>query len=163
VGCYAGVVSDPVPKGRCVAKYVNLRFAILYAYGFKTMVPLGDYISGAPDWLVDEKYDIEAKAENDSATEDQLREMLRNLLADDCKLKLHETSTDIPGFALLISKGGPKLKEAAADERGGVILTSRPPGLKANRISMKDFADVLAQVLRHPVSDKTDLTDPASV
>ncbi len=79
-------------------------------------------ISGAPSWLQSEKYDIEAKM--DSAVADELRKldpdqskdarehMLQALLADRFKLTIHRETKELPVFALVIAKNGPKLQEA---------------------------------------------------
>src|SRR6266853_1806867 len=79
-------------------------------------------ISGAPSWLESEKYDIEAKM--DSAVADELRKlnpdeskaarehMLQALLADRFKLTIHRETKELPVYALVIAKNGPKLQEA---------------------------------------------------
>lgn len=71
--------------------------------------PIGaDWISGP------EKFDIEAKLPG-GTSETQVHEMLKNLLADRFKLTVHRTTTQQEICALVVTKGGPKLKEAAPE------------------------------------------------
>jgi uncharacterized protein (TIGR03435 family) len=71
-------------------------------------------ISG-PDWLGAERFDIVAKMPA-GATRDQVPQMLQALLADRFKLTLHRTTSDLPAYALVVMKGGAKLKESPPDE-----------------------------------------------
>jgi uncharacterized protein (TIGR03435 family) len=73
----------------------------------------GYQILGGPAWASSQPYDIVAKAE-DRASNPQLKLMLQTLLADRFQLKLHREAKDIPGYALVITKGGPRLKKSAA-------------------------------------------------
>jgi uncharacterized protein (TIGR03435 family) len=85
-----------------------------------------DRISGAPDWLNAERFDIEAKM--DGAAADELKKlspedlrntrrlMLQALLADRFKLTLHQETKELPVYNLVIAKGGPKLQESKPDE-----------------------------------------------
>jgi uncharacterized protein (TIGR03435 family) len=85
-----------------------------------------DRISGAPDWLNSERYDIEAKMDGAAAEEmkkldpEDLRNarrlMLQALLADRFKLTLHRETKELPVYNLVIAKGGPKLQESKPDE-----------------------------------------------
>jgi bla regulator protein blaR1 len=81
-----------------------------------------DRVSGAPDWLTSELYDVEAKI--DSSTADKLQKlrseqrefargrMLQALLAEQFKLSVHRETKELPAYALLIAENGPKLQEA---------------------------------------------------
>jgi len=61
---------------------------IAAAYGLRPMVA-HQWLKGQPGWAKGERYGIEAKAENDKASPDDLKMMLRNLLTDRFKLALH--------------------------------------------------------------------------
>ena len=89
-------------------------------------------VSG-PDWmggLTGARFDILAKLP-DGATTDQIPEMLQGLLEERFKLALHRSLTDHPVYALVVGKGGPKLKEAppdapapaAGDPQDGIALS----------------------------------------
>ena len=110
--------------------------------------------------------------------------MLQNLLAERLKLTLHREQRDVAGYALVVGKNGPKLKEPseaataqpppgdrpkiALDHNHFVIMT---PGQPANRMrtyrngnlfsmgtgraSMEQLALELTRALRQPVVDAT--------
>jgi uncharacterized protein (TIGR03435 family) len=66
-----------------------------------------------PDWLRSQIFEIHAKIP-EGASKDQVPEMLQALLADRFKLVAHRENKEQPVYALVVSKGGPKLKEADA-------------------------------------------------
>ena len=82
-------------------------------------------VQGGPPWLYTERYDILAKMP-DGATQDQVPEMLQSLLADRFKLTLHKDKKETPVYALIIGKGGPKMKEAAPDPPAPAKTESGP-------------------------------------
>src|SRR5262249_2652309 len=88
VGC-AHPQSDPnIPKGRCQAKNASVFRIIAEAYGLPFLIT-DQYLLQAPGWARTERYDVDAKAENSSATNQELLVMLQNLLAERFKLQLH--------------------------------------------------------------------------
>lgn len=109
-----------VPLGRCVISSGRLSHMIGVAYDI-TM----DMLKGGPDWVAggNDRYDLEAKAENPStATEADLQIMLQRLLADRFKLKFHRETQEIDGFALVVAKNGPKIRLAGPDEEERIAL-----------------------------------------
>jgi uncharacterized protein (TIGR03435 family) len=64
-----------------------------------------------PEWMTAERFNISAKLP-DGAKEDQVPEMLQALLAERFKLTIHRQSKDQNVYALVVAKGGPKLKPA---------------------------------------------------
>lgn len=79
-----------------------------------------DRIIGAPGWVESKRYSIEAKVSPEDAPKlERLRMEQRNalmlpLLEERFGLKYHHESRELPTYALVIAKGGPKLKESAA-------------------------------------------------
>lgn len=75
-------------------------------------------VAGNPEWmgvgLNADRFDILAKMP-EGADKDQVPDMLQTLLAERFKLTLHREKRDTPVYALVVGKGGPKLKEAAPD------------------------------------------------
>ena len=69
----------------------------------------GRQITGGPDWLNNQSYDIEAKADHAYSIDD-LHVMFQNLLADRFNLKFHKEVREGPVYALVLDKSGPKLK-----------------------------------------------------
>jgi uncharacterized protein (TIGR03435 family) len=81
---------------------------VLIAYD----IPL--YRLSDPDDRLMTLVDIEAKMPVDT-TREQFNVMLQNLLADRLGLKVHWATQQIDMYALVVTKGGPKLKLAAPD------------------------------------------------
>jgi uncharacterized protein (TIGR03435 family) len=67
-----------------------------------------DQIEG-PYWLITDCYDISAKIPADTS-KDQLPAMLQALLAERFQLAAHKEGRQVPGYALVVDKGGPKFK-----------------------------------------------------
>ncbi len=65
-----------------------------------------------PDWLGSQLFEIHATIP-EGVSKDQLPEMLQSLLEERFKLAVHHENREQPAYALVVSKGGPKLKEAA--------------------------------------------------
>ena len=126
-----------------------------WAYGVREF-----QVSGAPEWLKQDLFEIDARAEHPS-TEAQMKQMVQALLADRFKLKLHRETKEVSVYALVVGKDGPKLAEAEARSLlyrpFGDIVT--PPGkLTAHGATMAYFAQILTDNLDRPVIDKTNLT-----
>jgi uncharacterized protein (TIGR03435 family) len=99
-----GGPGSPDP-GQITYTNVTLKSVLMQAYGVK-----GFQISG-PNWLDSERFDIVAKLPR-GATKEQFKVMLQNLLAERFKLTLHREKKDLPMYALVVGKNGPKLKES---------------------------------------------------
>jgi bla regulator protein blaR1 len=152
-----------------------------------TNAPLGEVIrlayqvqefqmSGGPPWINSERYDIEAKVDSSAAEElkqldqDQRRFMLRPLLEDRFQLKVHQETKELPIYALVVGKNGPKLHEAKPDDTypdgikgpDGVghagLMRMGPGGITAQGLSMATIARLLSQQLGRTIVDKTGLT-----
>lgn len=141
-----------VAAGRCRATNASLRRIIGLAYDLPIFTA-EQYISGGPGWISSERYDIEAKAANPSASGADLRLMLQSLLADRFKLRLHPENKVVAGYVLVISKGGLKLRRP--EERG------RSEKIIRVGIGASNTAELVMQLssrLDAPVVDKTNLT-----
>jgi uncharacterized protein (TIGR03435 family) len=66
-------------------------------------------IVGGPPWFNADKFDINAKAADGSLSTDQMLELLKTLLADRFKLKLHTETREVPIYALVVSRSDGKL------------------------------------------------------
>jgi uncharacterized protein (TIGR03435 family) len=95
--------------GRLTAQNVTFRMLVMTAYNRQPF-----QIVGGPPWWNSNKFDITAKAEDGSATLDQMRTMLQGLLADRFKLKAHIETREVPIYELVLARGdkkfGPKMK-----------------------------------------------------
>jgi uncharacterized protein (TIGR03435 family) len=68
----------------------------------------------APDWARESRWDILAKLP-DGGSQEQVPEMLQALLADRFKLVVHRENKELPVYALVVGKGGLKMKESAPE------------------------------------------------
>ena len=137
-----------------------------------------DQISGPP-WMSDLEFDVDAKIPVD-APRAQVNEMLQSLLEERFALKLHRESKEVSGYALIVGKGGSKLKDSApvpAAGTGGDAagptqapmpnlnnlrkgMENATPGMNRSeysRLTMARLADVLSRQMHRPVVDLTGL------
>ena len=94
--------------GQMTFNNVSLKDLIQTAWDVKA------YQIAGPNWLESERFDITAKVPK-GATKAQSRLMLQNLLEERFKLKLHHSTREMPIYALVVAKNGPKLKESVDD------------------------------------------------
>ena len=71
---------------------------------------LREAVTGGPTWLSSDAYDIEAKAQGNPSGTVMAGPMLRALLEDRFKLKLHHETKEIPVYELNVAKSGSKLR-----------------------------------------------------
>lgn len=97
--------------GRFSANNIPLVTYIFFAYKF-----IGNQaqflLPQLPDWVKTEQFDIEARAEGNPG-KDQMRLLMRALLADRFKLAVHNETREVPVFAFVLvkpGKTGPQLK-----------------------------------------------------
>jgi uncharacterized protein (TIGR03435 family) len=95
-----------IDSSRAEYLYVDLKTLLTYAYGVKP------YQITGPDWMTTTRFDIMAKMPAGS-TKDDAPKMLQSLLEERFKLVTHRTSAEHPVLALVVGKGGPKLKASA--------------------------------------------------
>jgi uncharacterized protein (TIGR03435 family) len=147
------VTIDVGPGGRFTARGYTLKLLIQRAYAV-----MGWNISGGPAWCDSDRYDISAKAIVAwNLTEAQLRPMLQALLAERFKLRLHEGSKEMAGYALVVARGGPRLNASADGEEHSDTFRLDAAGLRGQGISMKDFARYVGGKLGVVAVDRTGL------
>ena len=174
-----GVTIRVEPGGRFVAHNVTLKLLMQEAYGVKEA-----QISGGPGWIDSEHYDIEAKPE-DSAGEamqklgpdqrkEQLMLMMQSLIEDRFKLTLRHDTKELPVYALVVAKNGPKFHETTTPlpaepppqkpegaqgppVRMGIMMSDRGH-LNVTGARLDMFANVLSRLLGRIVQDQTGLT-----
>lgn len=152
------------------------RWLIHYAYTVKE-----DQVTG-PEWLTSARFDVVAKLPAGAARE-QIPAMLQALLADRFKLKFHKESKESSVLALIVSKGGAKLKESPLDpdtddgpgknnvdvnvtgsNNGATVSLGKGASvsfegqrLVAKKVTMSYLADSLTRFEDRPVVDMTGL------
>jgi len=128
---------------------VTIETCIKWAYGVQR-----GQVSG-PGLLTSERYDITAKAD-DAANAVQMKLMMRALLKERFGLAFHKEKKELKSYALTVVKGGPKLKQAAADEIP--YRQNSAMGSTVRATTMQEFADFLSDAGERPVVDKTGLS-----
>jgi uncharacterized protein (TIGR03435 family) len=145
---------EMLPGGRVAMSGVTVRVLVQQAYGVRDF-----QVIGGPAWLGTERYDITAKPEG-AATPEQVKLMTQALLADRFKLKLHRETKELPTYALVVAKGGSKLKVADVTDGGrgnNGRMMMRPGHFEAYGVPISALVNQLSQVLRRSVIDKTEL------
>jgi bla regulator protein blaR1 len=162
-----------LPGGRYSATNVPVDWLIAEAYH----VPIqSSRLSGGPEWIRTDNYDVEAKADKDAfppgatatVREARMMLMLQTLLADRFKLKMRRDSRELPVYALGVSKNGPKLQKSAIEEKD---CTELPPdtrslpchvfnggqgrGLHGDAVDMSDLVLFVENWSDRPILDKT--------
>lgn len=144
--------SDPlfrVDHGNLTSR-MGVTYLIAWAYG----VPFQQVV--APEWGRFASMDIVAKAAG-PVGEDQVRLMLRTLLADRFKLTVHRESREKRVLALMVEKGAPRLKVSKIE--GPWKRRFDNVGLREiyTGITMSEFTTFLAQYFNGCL-DRTGLT-----
>jgi len=122
-------------------KNLTLKFLIQEAYGVQPF-----QVSGGPKWLDDNEYDVDAKTDGPTS-KDQLRRMLRTLLAERFGLALHKESKELSVYELVVDRNGPKI-HAAGDDNDTVIA-----GGRRFRGDLQRFANLLSVQLSIVLQD----------
>jgi uncharacterized protein (TIGR03435 family) len=93
-----------LPGGRIEMPGGTLKELVMFAYGVQD-----NMIQGAPKWADHDRFDIVAKATNNSSVP-TLRLMMQQLLADRFKLVTHQEDKMMATYVLTVDKTGPKLE-----------------------------------------------------
>jgi uncharacterized protein (TIGR03435 family) len=136
------------------------------------------FVQGGPAWIKSDLYTIDAKTEGIQTSAMMRGPMLQTLLEDRFKLKVHREVREVPGYALVVGKGGATLQPTKEGTCTPVDLTQSPrpplaPGqpppcgsarggsdglLHAQGWSMADLCRALSARLNQKVVDKTGIT-----
>jgi uncharacterized protein (TIGR03435 family) len=134
--------------GTLTIRNASLSSCIQWAYLIR------NYQISGPAWLIDEKYDISAKAAG-PARMNELRRMLQTLLTDRFHLQFHRETKELPIYSLIAAKSGPKLHKA--EPGGNTSMQGENGSFVFHGTSMPQLAEdlsTLSQVDR-PVLDRT--------
>ncbi|HXE08145.1 MAG TPA: TIGR03435 family protein [Acidobacteriaceae bacterium] len=108
------------PSGGVLStKNFSLLMYISFAYKM-TDYQISALQAKLPDWASSERFDIEARTDKTNATKDEMREMMRSLLADRFGLAVHYEIRNVPVYAMALVKPGtegPKLRQHPADSK----------------------------------------------
>jgi uncharacterized protein (TIGR03435 family) len=172
-----------LPGGRFEARNSQLLTIIRRAYQEFSLEP-GQIVGTSQ--LLEERFDIDGRAASD-VPQDSIRFMLRQLLADRFKLKVHTETRTVDAYELVLNRVdgrlGPQIRRATTDctqsnvaaAQGGFVppppsLTARPPcsvvsgigdGVRRSYLGgrrVDNLAIVLQNVLGRKVTNRTGLT-----
>lgn len=142
-------------NGRFTATNATLEQLVGVAYDVRN-----NQISGGPTWLVSDKYSIDAESNHTTAgltRGPQMQMMLRSLLADRFRLRVHRETKHEAVYELVAAKGGSKLTERVAGGPAERRLRFGPGELTGAAVPMLLLADQLSRLLGRSVVDKTAL------
>lgn len=138
-----------------VVKNGSLADLIGFAYDLQVK-----QISGGPDWMNKDRYDIAAVPDVEGQPNMvQSRGMVRKLLADRFALKFHNEKRDMPAYVLTVGKSGQKLTPTSI--KGPLPGLGISPGtggitLHVMNATLADFTGFLQMlVLDRPVVNQT--------
>ena len=159
--------TGPMPRigvttkdNRLIGDACGVKMLVMFAFDVKPYQIVG----GGPDMF----FDVEAKGEGEAIpSRDQFRAMLRALLADRFKLRTHSEQREMPVYALMVGKKGPKFKEAApgAEAVWRLGVDGRNYQLTLEKYGMPELAEALNNTgfVDRPVVDRTGLTGNYSI
>src|SRR5262249_9464784 len=104
-------------------------------------------------WIQNESFQIEAVTYAPTHTTlADLREMLRNVLADRFKLQFHREQKQVPGYSMVIAEGGSKMKAVSGEYVESLLVFQ-------GRSTLDKLARTLSLILPGGhVTDKTGLS-----
>jgi uncharacterized protein (TIGR03435 family) len=160
------------PGGRITAKGATLDYLIQQAFDVQ-----GFQISGGPDWIHHDRFNIDARPPASSRSSktnpsspktppnEEQRQMLQALLIDRFGLKYRRDDLQGPVYFLVRTNKKLRLEEAndkdafpwAGGPAGGMIMGD---GIAGTNITMPQFATRLSRYLERPVQDRTGLEGP---
>jgi len=188
------MVLQYLPGGRFVAKNVTVPILIFEAYnvapGPNSRIDISPEFRKSLDPKVESQtYDIEAVAEkgaipgnaSPSFQRERIRLMLQTLLADRLKVRIRRETKEVPVYAMVVGKNGPKLqKSTMGDAQCSATSTDNPQfvrlmldaidpaschalvgglgrGFHGEAIDMSDLVAVIERFSDRPVLDQTGL------
>src|SRR5215467_12644525 len=163
------VAIQMLPGGGMRMTGTTLKMLLAQAYDVREF-----QISGGPGWMNTDRWDIMAKSERsatpDSAPDDlrkmtdeqrktaadQMRERLRALLADRFQLTLHRETKEQSVYALVVAKGGSKLKESETQGSAGPrgMMRMGRGQLSGQAVALEMLTQALSNQVGRPVIDR---------
>lgn len=139
---------------------MNLKYLIQWAWGLQAK-----QVVGGPPWMDDARFDINGEIDGDGIpNQHQWKIAMQKLLIERFDLQIHHEKREMPAFALVIAKGGPKLTPGDGNVKAhqGMGFGGAPGqtmhGFGVNA-SIGDFIGELQRiVMNRPIVDETGLT-----
>jgi uncharacterized protein (TIGR03435 family) len=121
-------------------------------------------ITGGPAWLDSAKYDTVGRPDTPGQpSRDQMKLMIQKLLADRFQLKFHVEKRELPVYAMVVLKTGPKITASAGDPNAfpGIGFGQGPGvlSLVGRNTTLDGVANALqSNILDKPAVNQTGLT-----
>lgn len=155
---HAGVAEFIYPGGRLSANCTTLKFLLEWAYGIQP-----SQHSDGPGWVGTDRYEIAAKAEG-NPNDAQVKLMMRTLLAERFRLKIHHESRELTGYVLSVGKTPPRLVRAKEEETRSIRIAPQTGAnqrvvyrIIGTRFSVAELGDLFGRQLGRVVVDRTGL------
>jgi len=145
----------------------NIRVDMLLKEGFQ----LGpNELIGEPDWAKSQGWNIDAKVAGEDVDAlkkmsfDDRRRMFVQLMQERFGLKYHTEKRELPVYALVVGKGGPKVTESKHEADANVgkgspgKLMGNPGHITGEGTSIEFLTNVLSRQIGRHIVDKTGLT-----
>ncbi len=139
---------------------MSLRYAVQWAWRLNPK-----QLAGGPPWLDGARFDIVGEIDGDGVPNDhQWRVAAQKLLIERFQLQLHHEKREMPAFALVIARGGPKLTPGDGNVKAHQTMgLGGAPGqtmwVFGVNASIDDFVGELGRVVvDRPIVDQTGLT-----
>lgn len=115
-------------------------------------------VTGVPEWISSENFDIDAKAERPIRSVDEGYQMLKSLLEDRFSLKVHRETKEMPMYSLVVEKKGVKMK-LSTDQSGttGGVREVRYGRIAGEAVPASTIAGILSGLAGRRVLNKTGL------
>jgi uncharacterized protein (TIGR03435 family) len=152
------VTQGILPDGHIQFRNISLRKIVAAAHDVDA-----ELVTGGPDWLDTDRFDIEAYADPTSSQSDRLL-MLQSLLSERFKLTIRHDKKANSVYVLTVGKNGPKLQPSSNPGASDCSPTAGDPKqihVLCHSYSMSALADLLPQMaggyITLPVLDMTGL------
>ena len=137
----------------------TLRWLLQWAYGLNAK-----QIAGGPAWIDDRHFDISGILEGTFVpTERQWRVAVQKLLTERFQLQVHHEQREMPAYAVVVAKGGPKFTPSKVDGRAHTTMFHGGVGQtmygQATGVTVAEFFSEIQRLLTDkPIVDHTGLT-----
>jgi uncharacterized protein (TIGR03435 family) len=153
-------------QGRFARAATTLRQLIQYAYDVQPL-----QVTGGPAWVSNSRFQVDARTER-ATTPEQMRAMVRQMLAERFALKVHSDVKERPIYRMVVARGdgklGPAIYRIDDPECGGsnpqpCDLSAWSGGLMSSGMGLQQLAIALfnrseSTGVDRPVVDQTGLT-----
>jgi uncharacterized protein (TIGR03435 family) len=154
-GQRTGGYSHQITPTSLTMLHVSMGHCLRLAYDIRTAYELV-----GPAWLdppTESEYDVVAKVDR-AVTQDQIKALLRTLLAARFQLRVHRESRDLPVYALVTTRPTPALRRSTNGDQPKMKSRDKPYHMLFEHVSMAQFALQLGPPwTARPVIDRTNL------